>query len=516
MSTTKQYETGWDYDADNETWRPPNVPGTSWHRHRLEDIPLIPAEQIISLPASKVTPGTFGAGDYVFPGQLTSVGTINGSWIELRSAAGFPAIDFTRTPGTADYNVRFANDADQRLSIHGGGLYVSGGAGVRNYFKDSERSAGAGLRVGAAWGLYGLYSEDGDLTLGSATGNIRFQSGRDHFDVNGITANNRAYMGVSGAHGGWAQFSHNGYWNSSGHYGMMHNGGSVLLSADEVILRYQNDNRLCAAGGDIWVNRPINMRGYQIWMKQYADDTHRIDYDAGFDGMVYSTWGDHRFYMTGGHRLTIFDRGTISMGANCGSSWNLGHVRAENNDGGSAGIAWHLPNHSAMIMENWRGDGGVHWRNNGGGWALVHADHDDLSMGSIKRNIRSLESVRGKVKTLQPKRFKMKRPDDPTAPLIVARAKETHLQWKEEVKEGRWDPRMVALQERQWEDDNIGFLAEDMAEVFPEVVTYDVDGTPQGIRYRHLATILWRMNQEQDEQIEDIERRLAVLERKAK
>lgn len=429
----------------------------------------------LSVPAGNVIAGTFGSnvgsGDYTFPATVTAE-TLAVSGVSIR------------------------------------------GTDERNYFKDTERSSGAGLRVGAAWGLYGIYSEDGDLTLGSTTGNIRMQNGRDHFDVNGITANNRAYMGASGAHAGWAQFSHNAYWNSSAHYGLMHNGGTVLLSGDEVILRYQNDNRLCAAGDDIWLNRSLNLRGYRIWTKAYADETHRIHWDSGIDGHQYVTWGDHRFHMTGGHRFTVHSRGSISMGAGTGADWSLAQVRTENNDGGSASMAFHLPNHSAQIMENWRGDGGVHWRNNGGGWALVHLDSDDLSMAEIKRNIQDMGKVRTKVKKLKPKKYKMKRPDDPTAPEIIARAKDVHLRWKEECREGRWDPKAIALIERQWEDDNIGFLVEDMVKEFPEVCTYNAEGEPQGIRYRHLAVILWKMNEEQEEDIEDLKARVAALEKK--
>jgi len=48
------------------------------------------------------------------------------------------------------------------------------GTAGRNYFKDSEKSSGNGLRVGAAWGKYGIYSEDGDVVIGANTGVVRF------------------------------------------------------------------------------------------------------------------------------------------------------------------------------------------------------------------------------------------------------------------------------------------------------------------------------------------------------
>jgi hypothetical protein len=56
-----------------------------------------------------------------------------------------------------------------------GSLTVDGsisivGTGSRNYFKDAEKSDGAGLRVGAAWGMYGIYAEIGRGVLGGASG----------------------------------------------------------------------------------------------------------------------------------------------------------------------------------------------------------------------------------------------------------------------------------------------------------------------------------------------------------
>lgn len=191
----------------------------------------------------------------------------------------------------------------------GSALYVSGvtlqGTTGRNWFKDSEKNDGTGLRVGAAWNKYGIYSETGDVVVGSATGVIRFQDTRDWLDDWGFgTGGGRAYMGKSGAHGGWAQFSHQAYWNSSAHYGLMHNGGSVLLSADEVILRYQNGDRLVAAGGDVWMNAPLNLRGYKIWNKAYNDDNHRAQYAGDTDSWYIQGWGGVRlYYGAGGWQL---------------------------------------------------------------------------------------------------------------------------------------------------------------------------------------------------------------------
>jgi hypothetical protein len=71
-------------------------------------------------------------------------------------------------------------DANGNLDVQGAitghqQLHISGslsitGKGGRNYFKDSEKSDGAGLRVGAAWGMYGIYAETGRGVVGGVDG----------------------------------------------------------------------------------------------------------------------------------------------------------------------------------------------------------------------------------------------------------------------------------------------------------------------------------------------------------
>lgn len=60
-----------------------------------------------------------------------------------------------------------------------------GTPGGRNYFKDAELATGTGLRVGAAWGMYGIYSEDGRVAVGGLNG-ISFQGGQMTLDTSGV------------------------------------------------------------------------------------------------------------------------------------------------------------------------------------------------------------------------------------------------------------------------------------------------------------------------------------------
>ena len=72
--------------------------------------------------------------------------------------------------------------ATAKLDIGGGGVLLNG-VGSRNWFKDSEKSDGIGLRVGTAWGNYGIYAENGNCAVGG---------------VDGVTLQNSIHINTSG------------------------------------------------------------------------------------------------------------------------------------------------------------------------------------------------------------------------------------------------------------------------------------------------------------------------------
>jgi hypothetical protein len=89
----------------------------------------------------------------------------------------------------------------------------------------------------------------------------------------------------------------------------------------------------------------------------------------------------------------------------------------------------------------------------------------ELSSRRFKENIKPLESVLEKVEKLEPVTY--------TKTLI--------------------------------QEEEIGLIAEDVAELFPEVVTYDQDGTVQGIQYQRLSVILLKAVQELTDRITKLE-----------
>ena len=56
--------------------------------------------------------------------------------------------------------------------------------------------------------------------------------------------------------------------------------------------------------------------------------------------------------------------------------------------------------------------------------------------------------------------------------------------------------------------DNLGFIAEDMKEILPEVVSCSKEGKPQGIQYTKLTAVLVEAIKEQQEQIEELKSKL--------
>jgi hypothetical protein len=55
------------------------------------------------------------------------------------------------------------------------------------------------------------------------------------------------------------------------------------------------------------------------------------------------------------------------------------------------------------------------------------------------------------------------------------------------------------------ESEEIGLIAEDVAELFPEVVKYDNEGRPDGVNYSRLSVILLKAVQELTERVNKLE-----------
>ena len=104
------------------------------------------------------------------------------------------------------------------------------------------------------------------------------------------------------------------------------------------------------------------------------------------------------------------------------------------------------------------------------------------SDASLKSDIKSLPSASGQLKALRPVSYKMNAP----------------------VKEGREAAAQAGVSQ-------MGFVAQEVQEIFPEIVVADKNGT-LGIRYTELIPVLVKAFQEQQAEIESLKTRLEALE----
>ena len=96
--------------------------------------------------------------------------------------------------------------------------------------------------------------------------------------------------------------------------------------------------------------------------------------------------------------------------------------------------------------------------------------------------------------------------------------KENILDYKKEEARKILDCRPVSFTyKKDYNDDggknHVGFIAEDMVELFPETVVFDTDGKPTGIDYSKMVTPLVKLCQMQQGEIDELETRIQKLEK---
>ena len=71
--------------------------------------------------------------------------------------------------------------------------------------------------------------------------------------------------------------------------------------------------------------------------------------------------------------------------------------------------------------------------------------------------------------------------------------------------------------EFQWKKDkvkDIGFIAEEVEKIYPNLIAYEEDGEIHGLQYSKLTSILVKAVQEQQEQIEELKKEIFILKEK--
>lgn len=104
----------------------------------------------------------------------------------------------------------------------------------------------------------------------------------------------------------------------------------------------------------------------------------------------------------------------------------------------------------------------------------------------LKSDVRDLETMSGKIMQLKPVKYKM-------------------------IPQLKGDMKADSMMIEKSKEDQVGFIAQDMQKVFPELVTQDKSGK-LGIKYVELIPMLVKAYQEQQAEIESLKARVAKLE----
>jgi len=132
------------------------------------------------------------------------------------------------------------------------------------------------------------------------------------------------------------------------------------------------------------------------------------------------------------------------------------------------------------------GTEGYYWNELHATYAYFYYSTTYYSDITLKTDIQGIESMGSKLMQLKPVKYKM-------------------------LPRSNSDLKADGLKAEKAKEDQIGFIAQDMQKIFPELVTQDKTGK-LGIKYIELIPILVKAYQEQQAVIEDLKARVAKLE----
>lgn len=226
------------------------------------------------------------------------------------------------------------------------------------------------------------------------------------------------------------------------------------------IMIHNNWLRIKAEHGIFWQDKSVGLFGH-------ADGTRRY----------IRNWGDCQTEYRGSGKWWT-DSPMVIRSLNADVGYNIHHDGLRN----------------SAVWLGWS-DGWFRIEGNGYNAGVYVWDLVEYSTGREKQEMRALERDRSKIKALKPKRFKRKPPA-------------TRAQWEEEVAQGIWkDERWNAYVRAQDNEEHVGLVAEEVAQVIPEAVPLTVDGKINGIRHGPILAHLISMVQELDERLDALEGR---------
>jgi hypothetical protein len=383
--------------------------------------------------------------------------------------------------------------ADDLFRVYGDGRAT---VGTNTIWHAGNDGSGSGLDSDLLDGQQGSYYAQASLSNNktyTSTGNAVGSYLGGHYSSGGTETPNSGTFGagklkiamLSGGNLGFGGSWNDVIWVSS------YTGGDVKSSHALVFDKYSSN---------VWVSdqnydSATWGQGYQLWHTAHFTQTNINNWNTAYG------WGNHASagYVPGARTITI--NGTaLDLTAN--RSWTISTIT------GNAGTATTLQTARTLTIGNtgksFNGSANVSWTlveigayaaTNPSGFitassltpywnytevtnidvqnALVTFIGDVTINGTLtetssirfKENIKLLEPALGKVEQLNP----------------------------------------VSYNKVGSEQEEIGLIAEEVAELFPEVVTYNEDGQPSGIQYQRLSVILLKAVQELTERVNKLE-----------
>lgn len=448
----------------------------------------------VPVHAEDVVSGAFGFntgnGNYSFPADLSAAGgafTITGGKLTWTSATGTNMV----TAG-AGAGLEFRERTDQTpwvlYSDAGIARLWRSGSGDRFHFESGGRSRHgygfSGDTLVGPWPADTAYSHiantNNTIASSSAYG-LLISNGGDYCYVGGgevwfRAKNNGATKAVMLSDGNIEFWNHQGgykhkFWTDGEYWG-----NSIGLAGDNGY----NAGLVITGGG---------------WIRHMTADIGWHNEARGAGMMGASTFGNQTC-TTNNNETTIIAR-KISQGG-----WATAGLSSF---GESTSMVPYISMHaSGCCTTNWRKDSGASYVvdvNSGGGCDWVYAaNHPICSERARKRNISVAEEYGLKtIRLLKPHKFQY----TPTSEDEIWQWEK----WKYDRSIGVWTH--PPSEHMGWDDWHVGYFAEEMVNLVPEIVGLHPDGTPKGIDYGNLVVVAIAAINELADKVEDLEAALA-------
>jgi hypothetical protein len=251
-------------------------------------------------------------------------------------------------------------------------------------------------------------------------------------------------------------------WNTAYGWGNHASAGYLTAESDtfaSVVSRGNSTSGSIVVGGNITVSSNNTTGGGII----LADDGDIVDLNDAYCSMRFTS-GVRIFSANRGGSavITLGSNGVVSASGGNSNQWNTAYSWGNHADYGY----WNINDADTKSVQS----SSVRFV----GDVEVQGTFTESSSIRFKENIKPLEPALGKVEQLNPVTYNK---------IGVA-------------------------------EEEIGLIAEEVAELFPEVVTYNEAGQPQGIQYQRLSVILLKAVQEQNAVIAALTERVNKLENK--